>query len=78
MELRFVPPPHNRSLFGILAKYVKNAPPHDPENWEEIREQAWAAAAQERSERMQQEEREWRREQGASGEPGGVGAVYSL
>src|ERR1043166_7648205 len=62
VELHFIPPPHNRSLFGVLADYVKNAPPYDPETWHEVREQAWAAAARDRWERMREQERDWERE----------------
>lgn len=50
IEIRFYPPEHNRSLRGILAKYVKRSIP--PEEWQEVREQAWADAVAE----------EWNRE----------------
>jgi len=45
IEIRFFPPEHNRSLRGILAKYVKRSLP--PEEWQEAREKAWADAVAE-------------------------------
>lgn len=45
IEIRFFPPEHNRSLRGILAKYVKRSLPQ--EEWEEAREKAWADAVAE-------------------------------
>ncbi len=50
VEIRFVPMgPHRRSLFGILARYVKQSVPE--EDWERVREQASEQAAQEWVER---------------------------
>ena len=47
VEVYFVPPPHNRSLKGILAKYstVHLAP---GEEWDRGRERAWEEAVRER------------------------------
>lgn len=43
VEIRFYPPEHNRSLRGILAKYVTR---HlSDEELREAREEAWAGAA---------------------------------
>jgi bifunctional DNA-binding transcriptional regulator/antitoxin component of YhaV-PrlF toxin-antitoxin module len=42
VEIRFYPPEHNRSLRGILSKYVKR---HlSTEEFREAREKAWAEA----------------------------------
>lgn len=41
VEIHFVPPPHRRSLRGILAPYVKRTLPPG-EAWDRAREQAWA------------------------------------
>ena len=43
LEIRFSPPEHNRSLKGMLAKYVQRS--LAPEDWEAAREQAWEKAA---------------------------------
>ena len=55
VEIHFVPPEHNRSLKGILRPYL------DPGlvaglSWDEIRERAWQAAAEERVARWQDQE----------------------
>ncbi len=42
VEIRFYPPEHTRSLRGVLAKYAKN--PISPDEWQAVREQAWADA----------------------------------
>ncbi|MGQ0570321.1 MAG: AbrB/MazE/SpoVT family DNA-binding domain-containing protein [Armatimonadota bacterium] len=48
VEIRFIPPDHTESLFGILAKHTpKDVPARE---WIAIKEQAWQAAA-----RMQEE-----------------------
>lgn len=49
VEIYFVPPEHNRSLKGSLAKYIS---PEVAESlkglsWQEIREKAWSEAAKE-------------------------------
>ncbi|MDW7711717.1 MAG: AbrB/MazE/SpoVT family DNA-binding domain-containing protein [Deferrisomatales bacterium] len=47
VEIRFVPPPHRRSLKGVLAPYV-TCSVSPGETWEDARDEAWAAAARER------------------------------
>jgi bifunctional DNA-binding transcriptional regulator/antitoxin component of YhaV-PrlF toxin-antitoxin module len=42
VEIRFYPPEHNRSLRGILEQYVQRTVA--PEEWNEVREQAWEEA----------------------------------
>jgi bifunctional DNA-binding transcriptional regulator/antitoxin component of YhaV-PrlF toxin-antitoxin module len=42
VEIRFFPPEHNRSLKGVLAKYVQRS--LAPEDWASVREQAWDEA----------------------------------
>lgn len=44
VEIIFLPPQHDRSLAGALAKYVTKDIPRG-EEWEKLREQAWAEAA---------------------------------
>ncbi len=46
VEIRFFPPEHNRSLLGILSKYVKRPVPQ--EDWNEVREKAWEEHVRER------------------------------
>ena len=46
VELFFVPPEHNRSLAGSLAKYVKGRHISD-EDWPSVKEAAWEAAVRE-------------------------------
>jgi bifunctional DNA-binding transcriptional regulator/antitoxin component of YhaV-PrlF toxin-antitoxin module len=46
VEIRFFPPEHNRSLFGVLAKYVKQ--PVNDEDWQAVKERAWAVAVAEK------------------------------
>ena len=43
VEIYFVPPPHNRSLKGVLAPYISRQVPVD--SWAEAKEAAWAEAA---------------------------------
>jgi len=38
VEIQFVPPEHNRSLFGVLAKYAKGKAPTDEEMDEAVGE----------------------------------------
>jgi AbrB family looped-hinge helix DNA binding protein len=47
VEVYFVPPEHNRSLKGSLAKYVKKSIAPGKE-WDEAREAAWRQAAEEK------------------------------
>lgn len=49
LEVYFVPPPHNRSLRGMLRPYVAQEILEQTENleWDEIRERAWREAAEE-------------------------------
>ncbi len=49
VEIRFYPPEHNRSLRGVLAKYAKN--PISLDEWQAVREQAWADAVSEDEDR---------------------------
>lgn len=50
VEIRFFPPEHNRSLYGVLAKYAKNAP--SEEDWSAAKERAWAEAVAEKERRI--------------------------
>ena len=45
VEIYFVPAPHNRSLRGALAPYVKVRLP--PEEWRDAVERAWAESVRE-------------------------------
>jgi AbrB family looped-hinge helix DNA binding protein len=49
LEVYFVPPPHNRSLRGILRPYISQEVLDRTSNmeWHEIRELAWREAAEE-------------------------------
>ena len=51
LEIYFIPPPHTRSLFGSLAPYLDNdlAEELAHRDWNEIREEAWRRATEERS-----------------------------
>lgn len=49
LVVRFYPPEHDRSLFGILAEGVRRWPAPD-QTWEEITEEAWTEAAREQEE----------------------------
>ena len=42
LEIRFLPPEHDRSLRGALAGYVQRSVPE--EEWEQARQQAWSDA----------------------------------
>ena len=44
VEVFFFPPEHRRSLRGILASQVSGKAA--PAEWDELRERAWAAAAE--------------------------------
>jgi AbrB family looped-hinge helix DNA binding protein len=48
VEIYFVPPEHDRSLKGTLAKYAKNVP--SGASWRKIRDTAWEAHVKERYE----------------------------
>lgn len=50
VEIHFVPPPHRRSLRGILAPYTNVSLP--PEKWHEAVERAWEEAVREDWERQ--------------------------
>lgn len=45
VKLYFVPPPHNRSLAGCLAKYVNPGTSLTADRWDEARQAAWDEAA---------------------------------
>lgn len=47
VEIYFIPPEHNRSLKGILARYVDRPLPTG-EEWDRVREAAWADAMREK------------------------------
>jgi AbrB family looped-hinge helix DNA binding protein len=47
VEVRFLPPPHYRSLKGSLAPYIKARPTTD--DWTAIRDSAWEAEVRERA-----------------------------
>ncbi len=49
VEIRFLPPEHRRSLRGILERPNQRRVPL--EEWDQAREEAWAAAAREANER---------------------------
>ncbi len=58
IEIYFVPPPHRRSLRGILKSDI-----HIPESeWHEARERAWRAAGEDRVRRMAEADAEYRQE----------------
>ena len=46
VEIRFYPPEHGQSLRGVLADAVTK--PVGDRDWQEIREEAWRAAAEEK------------------------------
>ncbi len=43
VEIRFVPPPHNRSLFGVLGANVGRQV--TAQGWADVKQRAWEAAA---------------------------------
>ncbi len=47
VEIHFLPPPHNRSLYGSLRPYIRDdiLAKTAHMDWQEIREEAWRAAA---------------------------------
>ncbi|HEX4965416.1 MAG TPA: AbrB/MazE/SpoVT family DNA-binding domain-containing protein [Thermoanaerobaculia bacterium] len=47
VEIRFYPPEHDRSLRGVLEQYVQRTV--SPEEWNEVREQAWAEGLRDRT-----------------------------
>ena len=60
IELSFLPPEHNRSLKGILRSKIRPEVIEQLEgmDWQQIREMAWAAAAEERMRRMEEADEE--------------------
>ncbi|GAB4274974.1 MAG: AbrB/MazE/SpoVT family DNA-binding domain-containing protein [Deferrisomatales bacterium] len=46
VEIRFLPPPHRRSLKGVLGPRVRRSVPPGP-SWDEAREAAWAQGVRE-------------------------------
>ncbi|HEX4954472.1 MAG TPA: AbrB/MazE/SpoVT family DNA-binding domain-containing protein [Thermoanaerobaculia bacterium] len=42
VEIRFLPPEHDRSLRGVLAPFVRGSLPDKP--WPELKEEAWRRA----------------------------------
>lgn len=57
MMVYFIAPEHNRSLAGSLAEYAKGRHIWD-ENWHDVKEIAWEAAAGE--DRVESEKSSWR------------------
>ena len=53
VELQFLPPPHNRSLAGVLHPYLKRSIGPTDEDWQHARELAWAERAREIMERAE-------------------------
>lgn len=47
LQIDFIPPEHNRSLRGALAKYAKRSIPTG-RAWRRARERAWREAAREK------------------------------
>jgi hypothetical protein len=43
VEIHFVPPEHNESLKGVLARYNNRTVP--PEEWNHTKQAAWGSAA---------------------------------
>ena len=56
VEIYFLPAEHRRSLRGSLAPYINR--PRGDVDWAEVRDEAWAAAAEEREQRFQKERRD--------------------
>ena len=54
VEIYFVPPEHNRSLLGSLAPYT-DVVIQPGEEWTKAKEDAWAAAAREKFESLDQQ-----------------------
>ncbi|MBM3946729.1 MAG: AbrB/MazE/SpoVT family DNA-binding domain-containing protein, partial [SAR202 cluster bacterium] len=48
VEVISLPPEHNKSLKGTLARYVKHTVAHGAA-WDRAREQAWRAAARDKA-----------------------------
>jgi len=46
VEIHFLPPPHRRSLKGVLAQEIRRSVPPGA-SWEQARETAWAEAVRE-------------------------------
>lgn len=49
VEIRFVPPAHARSLFGILAPYARATAQN--EDWAKTKRRAWESAVHEETDR---------------------------
>lgn len=47
VEVRFLPPPHRESLRGSLEPFITRRP--ETEDWDEIRDLAWATEVRERA-----------------------------
>ena len=45
VEIRFVPPAHTQSLFGVLGAHVSSKTAK--QNWADVKRRAWEAAARE-------------------------------
>ncbi|MBI4320241.1 MAG: AbrB/MazE/SpoVT family DNA-binding domain-containing protein [Chloroflexi bacterium] len=61
VEIYFGPPAHRRSLRGILASRIQRHV--SPEEWEMVREEAWAEAAREELDNPLKDERTRHRKQ---------------
>ena len=48
VEIRFIPPSHTRSLYGILAPHLRRKVPG--EDWAKVKALAWQVAAREQEE----------------------------
>jgi hypothetical protein len=50
LEIYFIPPPHRRSLFGVLRPYIDKDILERTKHmdWDEIREEAWSKHVLER------------------------------
>ena len=47
LEVEFLPPEHNESLAGCLAKYVKGGEIPADADWGKIRDEVWSKAVRE-------------------------------
>ncbi len=46
VEIRFIPPAHGESLFGVLSSYT--SPDAAAQEWQEVKRRAWEAAARDK------------------------------